>query len=774
MGSYCIKAQQGHFISGKLTDAQLQPVPNATIYVLNTHIAAISNEKGEYQVGPVTPGKYTLTISATGYATIAIDVEIGESNTPLKIVLPLAAKQLEAVMVTAQKKDEIVQRIPFSISTLSSVQVRDYRLWNTHDLTAIVPNLYSADPGDGRNVTSIRGITSTSYDPAIATYIDGVDQFGLDTYIPQLFDIERIEVLRGPQGTLYGRNAMGGVINIITRQPSNHQEGFAEITIGNDGIQRYGFGYRTPLVKNKLFFGIAGVYDGRNGFYSNDFNNTSFDKQHSFTGNYFLKYMANAQWTILLNVKHHNNRNNGAFPLVNGVSNALQDPFHLDQDAVTKMIDNTFNSSLSANYVGKAFNFSSQTSYQSNHRYYIDPIDGDFSPADAVTIINNYGSPWNKVKVATQEFKFTSPASASTWKWTGGVYFFYQDNPVKQATHFGKDAALVGAPDSNFSIINTTKGKSYGGAVYGQVTWAMNSKIDVTVGLRYDHETQQQHVLSEYQHDPNPMPSFSLIPDTSGSVSFYAFSPKLGFTWHVTDETNMYITYSRGYRPGGLTPVSSDPSQPPLYQFKPEYSDIIEVGLKNYFWNKRVIYNLSAFSTFISDAQVPTLVLPNAITVTKNAGRLGGEGVELELAVKPGKGWEGSWNLGLTDVTYRTLKLSSNGTSINLAGKQQVFTPDATSSFVLQYNHPIKKDINILVRGEWFYIGKQYFDLANTIAQDQYSLFNTRFGISMKHLEIMCWMRNIGDKKYISYAYDFGAVHLGNPRTFGITFSGRL
>jgi iron complex outermembrane receptor protein len=137
---------------------------------------------------------------------------------------------------------------------LNAKGINDYRLWNSKDLTAIVPNLYSANPGDGRNVTSIRGITSSSYDPAVTTYIDGVNQFTLDTYIPQLFDVERIEVLRGPQGTLYGRNAMGGVINIITEQPTNKTSGFLEISAGNYGEQRYTGAIRTPVVKRQIIF----------------------------------------------------------------------------------------------------------------------------------------------------------------------------------------------------------------------------------------------------------------------------------------------------------------------------------------------------------------------------------------------------------------------------------------------------------------------------------------------------------------------------------------
>src|SRR4029078_1299097 len=136
-------------------------------------------------------------------------------------------------------KEENVQAIPSSISALSAKSISDYRIWNSKDLTAIVPNLYSANPGDGRNVTSIRGVTSSSYDPAVTTYIDGVNQFTLDTYIPQLFDVTRIAVLRGHQGTLYGRSAMGGVINIITRQPTNETNGFVEINAGKYGEQRY-------------------------------------------------------------------------------------------------------------------------------------------------------------------------------------------------------------------------------------------------------------------------------------------------------------------------------------------------------------------------------------------------------------------------------------------------------------------------------------------------------------------------------------------------------
>jgi iron complex outermembrane receptor protein len=765
-------------LSGTIGDVSSRAIPRASINILNTNLGAVTDSEGRFSIASVPPGQYTLQISAIGYATIDKHITLSQDNNEsLAIQLSPSSTQLDVVIVSAQKKEEALQKIPFSISSISARQAQDYRLWDIKEVSAIVPNLYSADPGDNRNVTSIRGITTTSYDPAITTYIDGVNQFNLDTYIAQLVDVERIEILRGPQGTLYGRNAMGGVINIITKQPTNQLNGNVELSVGNYGQHRFGYSIKFPIVKDKLFAGFAGVYEGRDGFYTNQFDNTSFDRQTGATGNYFLKYLPNSKWNIALNVKHNWNRNHGTFPLVPDPVAALNDPFKLNQNAVTKMIDDIFNGSLSINHYGSGFQFSSQTAYQTNHRYYDQPIDGDFSPIDGVTIINNYGDDWNRVKAWTQEFKFSSPASTtSPLSWTIGSYLFSQDNPVKQAVHFGEDAALVGAPDKNFSLINTTEGKNRGIAFFGQATYSITEKLDLIAGLRFDYEKKELSVLGEYQKDPDPNPIFQTQPDTSATTSFNAFSPKLGIAFHPTENSNLYVSYSRGYRTGGLTQLGSDPSQPPLYPYEPEYSDNIEVGIKNNLWQNRLYLNFAAFYTRVKDAQVPTLILPDAITVTTNAGELTSKGIEMEVSSTPFKGLQAVYNFGFTDAEYKTLKLSQNGTSADLAGNKQIFTPDMTSMLALQYSYDLgtKQRLQIVVRGEWMYFGKQYFDLANNISQSPYNLLNTRFGLSARNFEIMFWGRNLSDQHYIAYAYDFGAVHLGNPKTYGVTLMGRF
>ncbi len=766
------RAQEASSISGKITDAGGHPIAGVSIHMLNTNLATATREDGTFVLSNLRTGNYTLEITALGFASARKDVVIGTTNPDaITVSLSETSIQLDAIVVTAQKKEEELQTIPSSISALSSRQVQQYRLWNSKDLTAIVPNLYSADPGDGRNVTSLRGITSTSYDPAVATYMDGVNQFGLDTYIAQLFDIERIEVLRGPQGTLYGRNAMGGVINIITQQPTNITKGFMEASAGNYGQQRYGFGVRTPMIKDKLFFGLAGVYDQTNGFYTNQFDNSHFDKKHSITGNYYLKYIAGTRWVVTLNLKHNNNRNHGAFPLAGTLADALAQPFKVNQNAPAKMIDNIFNSSLTANYAGSRMNFSSQTSYQSNYRYYENPLDGDFSPIDGVTIINNYGNKWNKVEVLTQEFRLSSPASTSLpLQWTLGTYLYSQHNPVKLATRFGKDAAFLGVGDSLFSVINTTTGKNIGAALFGQASYAIG-KLDLTAGLRYDYEHKRQQVLGEYQHDPDPKPIFAIRPDTFATVSYGAISPKLTVAYRLSVNNIVFGTYSRGFRTGGLTQLSSDPSQPPLYAYKPEYSNNVEVGTKNAFFDNRFKINVAAFYMDIIDAQVPTLILPSTITVTKNTGKLTSKGLEVELAAMLLKGLQLFYNAGVNDATYKTLKLAQNGQEINLEGKHQIYTPSMTSMLAAQYEYSLgdAQKMRVVFRGEWVYLGDHYFDLGNTIRQPGYSLLNTRFGFAFRNVDIMFWGRNMTNKKYISYAYDFGGTHLGNPKNYGVT-----
>jgi iron complex outermembrane recepter protein len=755
---------------GEILDEKGNIIRDATIHVLNTSVTLVSNEAGRFFIPDLPAGIYSIGISAFQYARIERKVKIPLEE-KLLFVLPLATRQLDAVVVTAEKQELNIQQVPISITALSSRDVDAYRLWASKDLKGIVSNLYTADPGDGRNLTSIRGIVSTSYDPAVVTYIDGVPQFTLDTYIPQLFDVDHIDVLKGPQGTLYGRNALGGVINIFTKKPDDQTRASLEVSAGNYGQERYSFVFSTPIVKGKLFLGAGILYEGSQGYFINDFNDNNFDKQNRVADNIYLKYLMSPSWSFTFNMKNLWNRNYGAFPLDLTIESAKATPYHVDQNATAEMIDNSLNSSLMIRHTGSKMDFTSLTAYQSNYRYYNNPLDGDFTPLDIISIVNNFGSDWNKVSVWTEELRLSSATTLqSPFTWAVGSYLFLQNIPNKQGVHFGADAALAGSPDSNYTIINTTSAKNKGLAFYGQVGYDLSDKFNIAGGLRYDYQHSYEEVSGLYLPDGSTT-GFPTQPDTSGTSDYHAFSPMLSLSYKANKNAHIYVSYKQGYRTGGLTQLSSDPSQPPLYPYQPEYSDNYELGFKGIYLQNRLHVNADVFYTTMQDVQVPTLILPDAITVIKNAGGLTSKGAEAEVQALVLPGLDITYHAGYTHAVYTSGKLSVNGAEENLDGKYQVFTPDVTSMLAVQYSTKLPKliGVNAFIRGEWYYFGRQYFDLSNGQEQTSYQTMNASLGISYSLFSISGWLRNITGTKYIAYAYDFGAARMSDPYTYGVT-----
>jgi iron complex outermembrane recepter protein len=674
-------------------------------------------------------------------------------------------KQLENVSVSSQKSEQRLTEAPVSLTYFTGKQIEDRTIRNIQSLTGYSPNLYVANPGDKRNITSIRGIINTSYDPAIATYVDGVNQFGLDTYIDQLFDIDHIEILRGPQGTLYGRNAMGGVINIYTKAPSAYFNSLVGLEYASFNTFRFITSVKSPLVKSKLYGGLVVQHDRTSGYYSNQFYNNHFDKHHSSVANGWLKYIINTNWQLGLNIKHVENRNNGAFPLVMGIDEALKNPFVLKQNDVSTMADNISNLSFTAKYTNDHIAFHSQTAFQHNYRYYKNEIDADFSPLDAISIFNNYGRNYNSNTVLTEELRLNSSRPNKKFKWLTGAYFFSQVNPVKQATRFGNDARLIGMQENNFSLISTSNAEASGLAFFGQVNYRLLKKLELFAGLRYDYEKRELSVLGEYQKDPDPNPQFAFRDDTSASIKFRSYSPRLGVSIYPSENSVVFLTYNKGYRPGGLTPLSFDPSQPPLFPYDPEQSHAFEMGYKFFAFEKRLNINSSIFYTNLRNVQVSTLVLPEAITIIKNTGSLNSKGFELEASWLI-KDFRFDYSFGYTKARYTSLKISQNGSTTDLTGNWQVFTPELTSAFVVQYEKSRWK-----IHADWVLIGEHYFDLSNTIRQSPYDLLHLMISYRFNNLSIGAWGRNLLDEKFIQYGYDFGAVYLGNPCRFGIFLS---
>jgi iron complex outermembrane receptor protein len=759
-------AQEDFKLTFILKSAAIEKFTSVEINILNLEKLPVENKNGTIRFNNIPKGIYKANVSAEGFSTKLISFTV-DNNTEVNVEMTPDYKNIGDVVVNANKKDLNIFSVPSSITSYNSKQIRDMRLWDMNDLSGIAPNLYLSNSGDNRNVTSIRGITTTSYEQAVVTYVDGVAQFNLDTYIPQLQNVDRIEIIRGAQGTLYGRNAMGGIINITTKKPTNTTSGYADMQFGNFGQQRYSGGFNMPIVKNKIFLGVSVLHDKKDGYYTNTLFNKNYDKQQQTMFDVQLRYYLKNNWSILANYKQYLGKNNGAFPLVTDLTALFDKPYTLEQNQLAEMRDNTSNSSLTIKHKGKSFDFTLQSSYQRNYRYYDKTLDADFSPADIVGIFNNYGNQFNTVGIFSNELRLHSNSSNENSKieWTAGLFHFTQNNPGKQATVFGNDAGLFGVPDINFSIISINKSRNNGIAGYANLGYKISNKVTLTGGLRLDNENRSMTVSSEYEKQPNN--AIVTLDPQSAKTNYTAFSPKFGFQFQPKENQLVYLTYARGFRSGGLSSIGSDPSQLPLKAFLPEFSNMFELGTKGGNKKQTIRYSFSAFYNLVNNIQTPLLILPDAVTVIQNAGKLRSFGIEFEMMAQIIKGLSIQYNSGITDAKYRKLDGISNGEQIDLSGKRQVFTPSFNQFIALQYEIKISNN-TWSIRSEYQRNGKQYFDLANTIVQNEYGLLNLRISFRTRQFDFSVWARNLTGTKYIDYAYDFGAAHLGRPRTLGV------
>jgi iron complex outermembrane receptor protein len=262
---FCANIVSAQTITERISNENNLAVHNAEVRILNSESRTFSDQEGYFNLF-TNKENFSLLISAENYASKIVAVNLKTIQT-IDIVLESGSNVLDEVVVTANKQEEGLKNIQGAVSSLSAKTIENSRVVDLSGLTAIVPNYLYQDLGAGfTGIQSIRGIQVFSQNPAISTYVDDVNNLDIIANGLVFSDIERIEVLRGPQSTLFGRNAMGGVVNIFTKKPTNSLSGFAEIENGSFGLQKYAAGIKTPLIKDKLYFGINGVFQKREGY----------------------------------------------------------------------------------------------------------------------------------------------------------------------------------------------------------------------------------------------------------------------------------------------------------------------------------------------------------------------------------------------------------------------------------------------------------------------------------------------------------------------------
>jgi iron complex outermembrane receptor protein len=769
-------------IKGTIKSQTGEAVPFANIAVLNSSGGTVSDKDGNFNLD-LNKGTYQIQFSAIGYASKIQKIEVTDQSLTVDVTLSDNTQTLGEVVVTANKREEDIVKVSTSITSLSAQKIEDTRTWGLGGLTALVPNYTYQELGvPFQQVQSIRGIQVFSENPAVSTYIDDVNNIDILANGFAFTDIERIEVLRGPQGTLFGRNAMGGVVNIITKEPTNRTTGFAEVGAGNLGLQRHSIGFKTPIIKDKLFFGVNGLFQTQDGYWKNDTTGTgatdgsangrTVGGEKNLYGNMYLKWLPTKRLNFTLNLKGQRDwsNNTGFFVSQADRDLALANPDKINLARVGEHERNILNSSLVAKYFGNKFTLTSISAYQT--------IDLSFKDIDFPGFYHSFyksaiGEKLPPQQVYSQELRINSN-SESKLQYTAGLFGFSQVG-FEPSTNL----AFELDPD-NFAIFRN-RSNNYGLAAFGELNYQITEKLKATAGIRYDYEKREAtfNGFGDAIFSSGVFTQF--VPDTTVSGNYSAISPKFALSYALNDRSNIYVTYTRGFRAGGVNAqkVPANVRQ----TFDPEFSDNYEVGYKTFLANNKLSIGASAFLIQWQDLQFFNLVAPFTYA-RENVGDAQSMGLELEVSAIPVKGLQLDGSFGLNQTEYKDFSLkrvnfmTGDETTTAIGGNSLSNAPSHTIFFGAQYEYTISKKLKAVVRGEVRNIGSYYTDIQNKIEQPTYTLINSRFGLVWDKYSLFFWGQNLNNERYLAFGNadsSFGRnVRTAAPRTFGVTLSAKF
>ena len=654
------------------------------------------------------------------------------------------AVAMDSITVTANKMEETPQQIPMSISAMDEIDISDKAVKQTSRIFQCMPNMHMTKMGPlgARNIASVRGITSFMTGGAVfGFFVDDVFYPSADI---NLVDVERIEVLRGPQGTLYGKNTEAGVINIITKAPENLWAGDVSLSYGNYNTLETMFAGGGALVKDKLFLRMAGKFWDSDGYFTNTVDDDDqVNEGRTYDGRISLFYKPTDKLTADLKINLQNYDSNYAeFAPFDKVMDGDFDVAVNDPGQTTKDFTN---GSLKVAYDMKNLRLTSITTAlneDSACENDVDFTENDSSFLKTKAEINSY----------TQEFRLNSLTS-SQLKWTTGVYLYTGSDDQRQIY----DAKSMGGM--------TLSGNSddSGVAVFGQADYTIN-RLVVTAGLRYEYEKKD----FDYEWDSHGLYSY-YYPAASGTVDkdFDAILPKLALMYHLTEDFRPYACVSRGFKSGGFN-LSTDPGQ----AYDSEYTWNYELGFKSELFENKVQLNAAVFYINWEDLQVEQPSYPDY--VIENAAEATSKGVEIELTVRPVTGLKLYGSLGYVDASFD--EYTNDG--VDYSGKDIPNSPSRTYSLGGTWRFYEHFMVNAELNGT----GTIYYEADNVKSQDSYEIVNLKAGYESNSFDVYIWAENLFDQAYATRAFSMNNMsggqdwwaRAGDPLTFGVTVKYRF
>ncbi|MGD1850108.1 MAG: TonB-dependent receptor domain-containing protein [Cyanophyceae cyanobacterium] len=752
-----------------LGNALIVDIPNATLNLPNGEDFQIAN-----------PIEGIARISVSGFPDNGVRVAITGLNAPPVVAVnadtqglaiaiapdsPIADAPAPTgdsalrIIVTAEKRPEDLQDVPLGVTALTEQDIEDADITSLEEISRNTPN-FSFFPSGNRffSLYSIRGISNGSSlanrDP-IDFYIDGVPT-GLVAFTNlDLPDLERVEILRGPQSVLYGRNALAGVVNIITRKPTNEFEVTGSGQYGNFDDLDFRASVSGPIIDDELFFRLSGSYGSRDGYVRNTFLDQDIDYQSGWTGRAQLRWVPSEEWDILLNASFDDYDEGGPPYVVLDQS----DPFESEQDFDGFNELTSDSQSLRVAYTHLNFRITSVTVRRFSRTGF--EFDGDASTLDGLLRTTGEAN----TSVFSQELLLQSPEDVDKFQWTAGAYF--ESNQLNQSDNgieFGADVALLGFPfPAGASSLGDVETDTTTFALFGQVSYQPTEALTLTAGLRYESTRSTLESFERVLRMPGSPPS-SLLSLEDIEQNNSELLPSFIAQYRFNPNLMVYGSITRGYRPPG---INLAPSTEETATFKAERSWNYEIGLKSSWLDNRLGINLAVFHNPVENFQVLTFddllgaVVENAdVSIT---------GAELELRATPLDGLDIIAGLGYVNAEFTDYPGNDD-----FVGNKLTYAPDLTYNLAVQYRSPI----GIFGRVELQGVGVTYFEADNSAKQDPYAVVNARLGYEAENYGIYLFANNIFDTEYVNQAFAFpplGTLGIyGAPGTYGIQFKARL
>jgi iron complex outermembrane receptor protein len=692
-----------------------------------------------------------------------------ESADPASPSKPAAAaphqSKLDAIIVTAQRRSENLQNVPVAVTAVNASTLKATGVASIEDLNSLAPGLNITTTGGAYALPRIRGVGTTAggagIENPVAVYVDGVYYASATGSLLSLNNVAQIAVLKGPQGTLFGRNATGGLIQITTRDPQQDFKAEMEGTYGNRktlGGSLYVTGGLAPDVAADL-----AVYyrNQQKGFGVNQVTGNDVNRARNLAMRSKLKIDVSDSTTVKLAGDYTDNEAalvafrpvSGTIP-VGGVPFS-SGKFDVESNADPLSATRQGGGSLTVEHKFSSIRALSITAYRRTHTHFILDSDKRPQPLNTINVIQND-------RQFSQELQLVS-ASGGPFKWTAGAYYFWARgsyDPIKIILNGGVVQLTLPSEQTTKSL-----------AGYAQGTYEITDQLNATLGLRYTHDWQS---FAGTQSRTTPGGTVPIAADTD-STTAGKMTWRLAVDYRFSPELLTYVSYNRGFKSAGYNPQAF-----PAVPFEPEVLDASEFGLKADLLDRRLRVNSALFYYDYKNLQVSTFV--NGILTISNAANAKIYGLDTDVTAAVTDNLTLSGGLSVVRARYKNFNgaaistpLPSGGNSIisgSAAGNRVQATPDWTLNLAADYTVPIGGD-ELQIHADYYHNDGWYPEADNRVRQPSYDLFNASVAYHFDDRYVArLWARNLTN---VAYALQMNSQTVGDAvgmapgRTFGIT-----